>query len=247
VGVTSGLNRLYWWLERRLAPGVQYAQSTYEDSLFACVEPGCEWLDLGCGHTLLPEWRASAERTITGLPARLVGVDPDRSSLRGHRTIRLRVCADGGSLPFADGQFDLVTANMVVEHLADPEKQFREVWRVLAPRGRFLFHTPNGTGYPTLLARTVPDLVRGVLARLIEGRAEGDRFRTYYLANTPSRIGALAVTTGFAVGRIDLIRSSAMLPRITPLAAAELLFLRAMAAPPLSWLRPNLIAVLRKE
>lgn len=239
--------KVYWWLERNLAPGVQYAQRFYEDALFKTVRPDCRWLDLGCGHTLLPPWRAAAEQKILSMPRKLVGLDPDLASLRRHRAIRSRVCSQGGQLPFPDGEFDLVTANMVVEHLADPVAQFREVGRVLAPGGRFLFHTPNGTGYPTLFARAVPDAMRGVAARILEGREEGDRFHTFYRANTVSQIGAIADQTGFRVEGIDLLRSSAMFSRIIPLAVAELLFLRALAAPSLSWLRPNLIAVLHKS
>jgi SAM-dependent methyltransferase len=247
--VTLGerLRKTYWWLERRLAPGVRYAQSTFEETLVSTVAPGADWLDLGCGHTLLPEWRAAAERALVAVPRTLIGLDPERGALRNHRAIKLLVCGgDGPHLPFADAQFDLVTANMVVEHLAEPDAQFREVARVLKPGGRFVFHTPNGTGYTTLMARAVPDGVRGLAARVFEKRGEEDRFRTYYRANTPKRIARIAAAAGMGVERIDLIRSSAMFAVITPLAVAELLFLRALAAAPLDWLRPNLIATLRK-
>jgi SAM-dependent methyltransferase len=240
------MRKLYWWMEPKLAPGVRYAQATFEEALFATVTTGCAWLDLGCGHTLLPEWRAAAERSLTQRPAVLVGLDPEHAALRDHRAIRLLVCGNGLTLPFPDGVFDLVTANMVVEHLPDPLAQFREVARVLKPGGRFLFHTPNATGYPTLLARSVPDAVRGVGARLFERRAERDRFPTFYRANTPARIQELAAAAGFPTSRIELIRSDAMFAAIPPLAVAELLFLRALGSERLSWLRPNLIATLTK-
>jgi SAM-dependent methyltransferase len=248
VAIGEKLRRIYWVLERNLAPGVQYAQNSYEESLFTSVPPGCSWLDLGCGHSLLPEWRASEEQRLTQRPRILVGLDPELGALRNHRGISLRVCGDGARLPFADASFDLVTANMVVEHLAEPASQFREIARVLKPGGVFLFHTPNGTGYPTLLARALPDSMRAAAAELLEGRAAGeDRFETFYRANTPSDIARIAKSADFGVDRIDLIRSGAMFPTIIPLAALELLFLRALASPRLSWLRPNLIATLRKQ
>jgi SAM-dependent methyltransferase len=240
------MRKLYWWMEPKLAPGVRYAQATFEDALFDTVRDGCMWLDLGCGHTLLPQWRAEAERTLTLRPAMLIGLDPEHAALRNHRAIRLRICGHGLTLPFPDATFDLVTANMVVEHLPDPLAQFREVARVLKPGGRFLFHTPNGTGYPTLMARAVPDALRGLGARLLESRAEEDRFPTYYRANTPARIRELATAAGFAHSRVDLIRSDAMFAIFPPLAVAELLFLRALGWARLSWLRPNLIALLTR-
>ncbi|MFA6429345.1 MAG: class I SAM-dependent methyltransferase [Patescibacteria group bacterium] len=47
-------------------------------------------------------------------------------------------------LPYADGSFDLVVCNAVIEHCHGIHKQlFAEVHRVLAPGGRFVFTTPN--------------------------------------------------------------------------------------------------------
>ena len=247
VGFSSRMWSTYWWLEPRLAPGLKFAQDHFEESLFSTVEEGCRWLDLGCGHALLPTWSAAREQELVRRPRVLVGLDPELGALRQHGSIALRVCGDGGRLPFADMTFDLVTANMVVEHLPEPERQFAEIARILRPGGRFLFHTPNGTGYPTLMARLVPDAVRGLGARIVERRSAGDRFPTFYLANTPAKIEAIASSSGFVVERCELLRSSATVPWFPPLAAAELLFLRALASRRLEWLRPNLIATLRKH
>src|SRR5437879_6263401 len=137
------LFRIYWALERRLAPGLEYAQATYERRLFELVEGASHWLDLGCGRALLPRWRADAERQLLRKLKHLVGVDRDRSAVLENATLPCRVCADCSALPFANESFDLVTANMVVEHLDAPDTQFAEVHRVLCPGGRFLFHTPN--------------------------------------------------------------------------------------------------------
>ena len=247
MALINRLWRVYWWLEARLAPGVTFAQYRFEESLFATVKEGCCWLDLGCGHALLPPWRTSRESQLTRRPRVLVGIDPEAPALARHRSISLRVCGDGGHLPFADETFDLVTANMVVEHLPEPIQQFREIARILKPDGRFLFHTPNRTGYPTIFARMVPDSVRGLGARLIEGRAPEDRFPTFYRANTPAKIEEIASDAGFVVEQCELLRSSATMPLATPLAIAELLLLRSLANPRLDWLRPNVIATLRRE
>lgn len=45
--------------------------------------------------------------------------------------------------PFADGQFDLVIALMVVEHLYDPFHALSEISRVLEPGGRLVMNLPN--------------------------------------------------------------------------------------------------------
>lgn len=242
--LTDALYRLYWSLERRIAPGVRYAQGDYEDRLDQAVSTGCHWLDLGCGHQLLPEWRTSQERELTARPASLVGIDPEYEAVARHRTIPNRACGDAGALPFRDESFDLVTANMVVEHLKDPSRQFAEIARVLRPGGRFLFHTPNAHGYPTLMARAVPDAVRGMAARIIERRPSEDRFPTFYRANTPTAIAGAAAAAGMRVEDIRFVRSNAMFWFLAPIAVFELLFLRMLGREHFAGLRPNLIVTL---
>ena len=91
---------------------------------------------------------------------------------------------------------------MVVEHLNDPAVQFRDVWRILEPKGLFIFHTPNALSYTTMLARMVPEGMKGTLICLLDGRAGEDVFPAFYRANTRNRIADLARTTGFEVEEI---------------------------------------------
>ena len=51
---------------------------------------------------------------------------------------------DGETLPFADGQFDVVVCIDVHEHLADPQPITREIHRVTSPAGRVIITVPNG-------------------------------------------------------------------------------------------------------
>ena len=127
----DALFRTYHKLERVLAPGLEYSQHLYEPVLDDIVKPDTVWLDLGCGHQLLPEWRADRETRIVGRCRNVVGLDYDTASLKKHKTIRRLVRGAASHLPHPDETFDLVTANMVVEHLDDPAAQFREVRRVL--------------------------------------------------------------------------------------------------------------------
>lgn len=45
-------------------------------------------------------------------------------------------------MPFAADSFDLLIANHVLEHVADPERALREIGRVLAPGGLAILQTP---------------------------------------------------------------------------------------------------------
>lgn len=154
-------------------------QHFYERRLSRALSSDSDWLDLGCGHHVLPPWRGEAERALVEPCRSVTGIDDDLPSLRRHRSVRRLVRGDIGALPFCDGSFDLVTANMVVEHLTDPERQFREIGRVLRGGGVLLLHTPNALGYPTLLGRLVPDALKTPVARVLDRRPSGDVFTAY--------------------------------------------------------------------
>jgi SAM-dependent methyltransferase len=234
-------------MQRCIAPRLRYSQYLYEEALQRHVSRDTRWLDLGCGHQVLPRWRGAEERRLVETCKMVVGVDFDLPSLRNHRHISLRARADIARLPLKDRTFDLVTANMVVEHLSDPDVQFREVWRVLEPDGLFIFHTPNALGYVVMLARTVPDPIKRKLVRLLDGRPAEDVFPAFYRANTRARITGLARAVGFELEALKMVASDAVFEVIPALAALELLWLRLLLTKPFRALRPTIIAMMRKK
>jgi SAM-dependent methyltransferase len=243
----DALLRLSEALQRRLTPGLRYSQDEYEDVLRDRTVAAGRWLDLGCGHRVLPEWRADAEQALVGRARFVVGIDYDLPSLARHRSLRRVARAHASTLPFADATFDLVTANMVVEHLDDPEAQFREIARVLRPGGAFLFHTPNDRSYIVRAARLLPDAVKRVAARILDGRDESDVFPTHYRVNHRERIAEVARRAGLAVDEVRMIRTSPVFNVVPPLLIPELLWVRALASPRLAGQRPNIICLLRKR
>jgi ubiquinone/menaquinone biosynthesis C-methylase UbiE len=64
--------------------------------------------------------------------------------------------ASAERLPFADGQFDFVCTEYMLEHAQDPGAIFREAYRVLAPGGTILLVTPNLWSYKYLVAASTP-------------------------------------------------------------------------------------------
>lgn len=246
MSVRRSLYRVYWALRAKIAPRLRYSQDDYEEALARHVRPDRDWLEIGCGHSVLPAWRAGQEREIVARCRSVVGVDYDMGSLKGHATISKKLRADVARLPFESGSFDLATANMVVEHLDRPLEQFREIHRVLRRGGVFLFHTPNALGYVTIFGRLLPDRWKQRLALLLEDRGAADVFRTHYRANTEREIRGLAARSGFEVVELELVNSDAVFAVVPPLALLELLWLRALATRALRSLRPNLIVALRK-
>ena len=152
----------------------------------------------------------------------------------------------GDALPFADSSFDLITANMVMEHVKDPVRILSEVRRVLRPGGRFLFHTPNFKYYLIFIAWLIPDFIKNKIIWLLERRAEEDVFPTYYRLNTSSRVRALAAQSGFEVKEVEIGGSVGSLEALGPVGVLEVFILKALSW---RWLRDfsvTLIAVLVK-
>ncbi len=110
------------------------------DELFQAAAPASV-LDVGCGEGVITErW---AERLY---PGRVAGVDVEDSTLAAEWTTRERpnlefMSADGGSLPFADREFDLVAAIEVLEHVQDPRQTLTEMARVA--RSHLLVSVPR--------------------------------------------------------------------------------------------------------
>lgn len=53
------------------------------------------------------------------------------------------ICANAEALPFANNQFDAVTAVDVIEHVRDAEAMLRECRRILRPQGELIGYTNN--------------------------------------------------------------------------------------------------------
>jgi ubiquinone/menaquinone biosynthesis C-methylase UbiE len=229
-----------------IAPRLLYSQAIYEEVLREHVRDGITWLDVGCGQKILPTWRNAQEKEIVARCRQIVGIDFDMVSLCKPSNIKDKTRGEIKALPFRNESFDLVTANMVVEHLREPRIQFEEIKRVLKPRGLFIFHTPNVFGYPTILGRLIPESLKAKLIHFSEGREDEDVFPTYYRVNSRKKIYETADKAGFKVRKIKMLTSTGlpMLAAFPPLSILELLCKRLLLTSALASLRDNIIAVL---
>lgn len=110
-----------------------------------------EVLEVGCGGGLICK-----DLLLRG--AEVVGIDPSEGALEAARAqIRPTGLAHGSyfekgyaeALPFGDGSFSVIVCLDVLEHVSDLDATIKEIARVLAPGGVFIFDTINRT----LLAR----------------------------------------------------------------------------------------------
>lgn len=241
------LFRFSWAMEKRIVPGNRSSQHDYHDLLAPYIQPGVAWLDLGCGHQVFADWMMAEEAAMTSRAGYVCGIDRDEASMRNHQHLRDLVKGDLNRLPFSGAAFDVVSANMVVEHLEQPGEVLREVWRVLRPGGVFVFHTTNRRNFKVALADQLPQGLKNRLIRLLEQRKPEDVFPTRYAINTVEQVRQLAVKSGFEMTRLETVNGSPSTSMLGPVVIGELLTFRWLRRPEYGEFRTNILAVLRKR
>jgi 2-polyprenyl-6-hydroxyphenyl methylase/3-demethylubiquinone-9 3-methyltransferase len=126
-------------------------------------------LDVGCGAGLLTEPLARLGAKVTGFDAspEVIAVAREHAAAMGLE-INYRV----GDVQALGGQFDLITAMEVIEHVADPAAFVAALAKRLAPGGLLIVSTPNATALSRLLVIGVGE----GLGRIARGTHDFDKF-----------------------------------------------------------------------
>jgi SAM-dependent methyltransferase len=221
-----------------------HSQIEYRNLLESLVQPGTRWLDMGCGRTIVPEWFSDSlpfQKKLIERCEVAEGCDP--ADERPHLAGLPKYVGNCEKLPYPNSYFNLVTANMVVEHVSDPSSFAAEVNRILAVGGRFVLHTPNLLYLPILAGSLLPkEIVRSVAA-LLDGRDGADIFPTHYRMNTRSAISHLP---GFRVAELHCVETAPVLKKIPLANVVEAVLIRSARHPRLEGLRADWLGVLEK-
>jgi 2-polyprenyl-6-hydroxyphenyl methylase/3-demethylubiquinone-9 3-methyltransferase len=126
-------------------------------------------LDVGCGAGLLAEPLARLGAEVTGIDAapEVIAVAREHAAAQG-----LAIDYRCGDVQHLEGQFDLITAMEVVEHVADPTLFLRALANRLTPHGLLILSTPNATAWSKLLMITVAEGV----GQIPKGTHDFDKF-----------------------------------------------------------------------
>ena len=141
------------------------------------LKPGATMLEGGCG-------RGQYVAYYTARGARVIGLDFARDWLSAihAEAPTLKLCAgDVGSLPFADGTFDLYYSGGVVEHFeGGADRALSEARRVLKPDGILLISVPYFSPMRRALVLAKREWRRVSGPRVdAEGAGQPDRFYQY--------------------------------------------------------------------
>jgi 2-polyprenyl-3-methyl-5-hydroxy-6-metoxy-1,4-benzoquinol methylase len=163
------------------------------------------FLDAGCG-----DGRYLAA-LAADLPSRVAGVDIAERILE---TARARAPhadlrqANLESLPFGDGEFDVVLSSQVIEHVVDERRAAAELARVLRPGGALVLSTDNARNLVTR-ALNVP---RSSLVAALRLRGRRGRIESPATAYTRESLRSLLEAAGLRVDHLETFRFHLMWP-----------------------------------
>lgn len=145
-------------------------------------------LDLGAGRGAWfdgdPADIRRRVRHLTPDVGELIAADVDAAVLENKSSTR-NIIVSEGVIPLPDESVDIVIADYVLEHIADPVSFFHEINRVLRPAGIFCARTPHRWHYAAVAARLIGHAGQlGTLAALQPDRSAKDVFPTVYALNT---------------------------------------------------------------
>jgi SAM-dependent methyltransferase len=203
-------------------------------------------LDFGCGRGALDDDPVPFRRNLRilkGKCARVCGVDVTPEAHENPFLDEAHCLAPYQDLPYADGHFDLLLADCVLEHLEWPGWFFAEAHRVLKHGGSLCLRTSNVWSYVGLAARLIPQAGHAaVLKRARPDRKEQDTFPAHYRANTLFTLRRRLTEAGFDA----LVYGHESEPRYLGFSGLTyaLGVLHQRLAP--GWLRPSLFAFAAK-
>lgn len=166
---------------KRYYPIYENKNIFYKNLVEQYLSPDSILLDAGCG--------AGIETCINYKQGVKLAVGVDLSAeIKANETVHEKIIGDICRIPLKDKTIDIVLCRQLIEHLKYPEKFFKEVSRVLKPKGIFILMTPNLMEWTTLISKFTPYRFHLFVNREFFGIENRHVFPTYYRANTIFRL-----------------------------------------------------------
>lgn len=177
-------------------------------------------LDAGCGNNGIISEFKSTTRLI-------IGIDVNEKLLSENKIVDKKIIADLEHIPLDSNSVDIVISEFVLEHLDNPSLAFKEILRILKPKGAFIFITPNSLNPIMTLSKILPHTFHSLL-RIKLLKKEEETHPTYYRANNYRRLLKLGETTGFYNCEITRAGNPEYLGFCKPLVPVSIFFEKIM-------------------
>ncbi len=153
----------------------------YKEQIFNSLADGATVVDVGGGR----KWQFQNQRhNFKNLKVIAVDISAEELSYN-HDADEKIVFAMGtdARLPIDDCSVDVVTSQMVLEHIQDNDKTVREISRILKPGGKFISLMPNKFALFSIINQMLPHaLARKIVNTFVSGPSDKEihGFKAYY-------------------------------------------------------------------
>ncbi len=232
--------RDYIWKKIRATyPEFRTGGDFYRDFLKRHLHADAVVLDAGCGDGgILAEFAT--------VPKKIIGVDQNKELLEKNSVVHEKFVANLENLPFENNSIDVIVSQFVLEHVENPEKVFKELFRVLKPGGVFIFLTPNMLNPVMALSKILPHFVHHFLRTTILKKQE-ETHPTYYKVNTHKKLVSLGHAAGFERHKIVRAGNPEYLGFCKPLVPLAIFYEKITDHAPLRFLKMYLTGYFVKD
>jgi 2-polyprenyl-3-methyl-5-hydroxy-6-metoxy-1,4-benzoquinol methylase len=147
-------------------------------------------LDIGCG-------RQSFGEKYYKIAKHKIGIDPDQDALRDNNLMDEKLCCTIQKIPDTIGQFDIIIAQWVLEHMQCPDEDIRIIGNLCKKNGYFIFMTTNIYSPIILLSKIIPTFLKKYLRKVLLKINEEDTYPTVYKINSIAKIDHYLSINGF--------------------------------------------------
>lgn len=203
------------------------------------LDKSYEIIDLGAGNSSVHNYKGAVRN--------VVGVDINDTVFLNSKLDEAYKCSVT-EMPFKNNRFDLAYADWLLEHLSDPIKSAKEIYRVLKPNGVLIIRTPNLWHYVSLISCCMPYKLHIILRKLLLNKDSKDTIKTYYRCNNILKIKRIFEKAGFITEELEMVEKEP-----SYLMTWEYVFMLGLAYERLvnsmeflKWFRANIFAVFRK-
>ncbi len=191
----SNVEQLGWGPKMRQRFHYSPPNEWYEALINKLVQPKTHWLDVGSGRFLFPGNPQLAQE-LSSRCQRLVGLDPDPTL---HENTFVHEKVPGLINDYSTEQkFDLVTMNMVAEHIADPVAAVNNITRLLVTGGHVVLFTIFKWSPVPIATYLTPFWIHHPIKKVLWRTETKDTFPVAYKMNTKSQLREL-----FKVNKFD--------------------------------------------
>ena len=176
----------------------------YYGRINAVADSDAVVLDVGCGRGgsfVETDGKLSYRvklRNFKDRVGKVIGIDVDDTGSENTFLDEFRLIEKLDHWPVEDASVDVLMADFVMEHVADPAAFLSEAARVVRPGGCIALRTPNRWSYVSIAASILPNRTHGAVTSKVQAsRNEEDVFPVLYRCNTRRTLRKAMDRAGF--------------------------------------------------